>query len=106
MVISNLWDANHQRQGWHDKVAKTLALDVNAGRDPLTTGGLYGHSTFTPAGGPAERLPNASTLTPRGSPILALPSELPELLHRLMKRGVDAGHAHEQVTALTKVLRG
>ncbi len=33
-------------------------------------------------------------------------SELPELLHRLMKSGVDAGHAHEQVTALTKVLRG
>ncbi|WP_139006586.1 RDD family protein [Arthrobacter crystallopoietes] len=53
VVISNHWDANHQRQGWHDKVAKTLALDVNAGRDPLTTGGLYGHSTFTPSGGPA-----------------------------------------------------
>ena len=35
-----------------------------------------------------------------------VPNELPELLHRLMKRGVDAGHAHEQVTALLKVLRG
>lgn len=33
-------------------------------------------------------------------------SELPELLRRLMKAGVDAGHAHEQVTALTKALRG
>jgi 3-hydroxyisobutyrate dehydrogenase-like beta-hydroxyacid dehydrogenase len=32
--------------------------------------------------------------------------ELPELLHRLMQQGVDAGLAHEQVTALTKVLRG
>ncbi|GLB68647.1 RDD family protein [Arthrobacter mangrovi] len=42
VVISNLWDPNHKRQGWHDKVAKTLVLDVNAGRDPLTTGGLYG----------------------------------------------------------------
>ncbi|SDQ24262.1 FHA domain-containing protein [Arthrobacter crystallopoietes] len=59
VVISNLWDANHQRQGWHDKVAKTLALDVNAGRDPLTTGGLYGHSTFTPDGGQAG-VPQAS----------------------------------------------
>lgn len=59
VVISNLWDANHQRQGWHDKVAKSLALDVNAGRDPLTTGGLYGHSTFTPDGGPAG-VPQAS----------------------------------------------
>jgi 3-hydroxyisobutyrate dehydrogenase-like beta-hydroxyacid dehydrogenase len=31
--------------------------------------------------------------------------ELPELLQRLMQRGVDAGLAHEQATALTKVLR-
>jgi len=31
--------------------------------------------------------------------------ELPELLHRLMQRGVDAGLAHEQATALTKILR-
>jgi 3-hydroxyisobutyrate dehydrogenase-like beta-hydroxyacid dehydrogenase len=31
--------------------------------------------------------------------------ELPELLHGLMKRGVDAGLANEQITALTKVLR-
>jgi uncharacterized RDD family membrane protein YckC len=59
VVISNLWDANHQRQGWHDKVAKTLALDVNAGRDPLTTGGLYGHGNFTPDGG-AAGVPQAS----------------------------------------------
>ena len=35
-----------------------------------------------------------------------VPNELPELLRRLMQRGVEAGHAHEQVTALTKVLRG
>lgn len=33
-------------------------------------------------------------------------SELPELLHRLMRKGVDAGLGGEQVTALTKVLRG
>jgi uncharacterized RDD family membrane protein YckC len=52
VVISNLWDPNHKRQGWHDKVAKTLVLDVNAGRDPLTTGGLYGAAT--PSGQPAE----------------------------------------------------
>ena len=31
--------------------------------------------------------------------------ELPELLHGLMKRGVDAGLANEQITALTKILR-
>ncbi len=48
MLLSNLWDANHQRQGWHDKVARTLVVDVNAGRNPLTTGGLYGPSSFAP----------------------------------------------------------
>ncbi|MCW2131394.1 RDD family protein [Arthrobacter sp. VKM Ac-2550] len=68
VVISNLWDANHQRQGWHDKVAKTLALDVNAGRDPLTTGGLYGHSTFTPEDGQAG-VPQPSFVgAPAGGP--------------------------------------
>ncbi|GHD08044.1 RDD family protein [Zhihengliuella salsuginis] len=48
MVVSNLWDANHQRQGWHDKVARTLVMDVGAGRDPLTTGGLFGPEAFAP----------------------------------------------------------
>lgn len=33
-------------------------------------------------------------------------SELPELLRRLMKKGADAGLSQEQVTALTKVMRG
>jgi hypothetical protein len=34
-----------------------------------------------------------------------VPSDLPDLLRRLMQQGIDAGLAHEQVTALTKVLR-
>lgn len=50
MLLSNVWDPHHQRQGWHDKVARTLVVDVNAGRDPLTTGGLYGPATFAPGG--------------------------------------------------------
>lgn len=50
MMISNIWDPHHQRQGWHDKVAHTLVVDVNAGRNPLTTGGLFGPSTFAPGG--------------------------------------------------------
>ncbi|MEE1620002.1 RDD family protein [Zafaria sp. Z1313] len=50
VLVSNLWDANHQRQGWHDKVAKTLVVDVNQGRNPITTGGLFGPSTFAPGG--------------------------------------------------------
>ncbi|MGD6978310.1 MULTISPECIES: RDD family protein [Citricoccus] len=48
MLLSNTWDTNHQRQGWHDKVARTLVLDVHTGRNPLTTGGLFGPSTFAP----------------------------------------------------------
>ncbi|GAA4373495.1 RDD family protein [Paeniglutamicibacter cryotolerans] len=48
VLLSNLWDANSQRQGWHDKVAKTLVLDVRAGRNPITTGGLFGPSAFAP----------------------------------------------------------
>lgn len=53
VVLSNLWDANHQRQGWHDKIAKTLVVDVNQGRNPITTGGLFGPSTFAPGGATA-----------------------------------------------------
>ena len=36
---------------------------------------------------------------------LGVSAELPELLHGLMQRGVDAGLENDQVTALTKVLR-
>lgn len=50
MLLSNLWDPNHQRQGWHDKAARTLVVDVNQGRNPITTGGLFGPSAFAPGG--------------------------------------------------------
>ncbi|MDN5880542.1 MAG: RDD family protein, partial [Micrococcaceae bacterium] len=50
MLLSNLWDPNHQRQGWHDKAAHTLVVDVNQGRNPLLTGGLFGPSAFAPGG--------------------------------------------------------
>jgi len=36
---------------------------------------------------------------------LGTPSELPQLLHDLAKRGIDAGLGDEQITALVKVLR-
>ena len=35
---------------------------------------------------------------------LGVPDELPRLLHDLLKRGVDAGLADQQITALTKVM--
>ncbi|WP_146009007.1 RDD family protein, partial [Zhihengliuella halotolerans] len=60
MVVSNLWDANHQRQGWHDKVARTLVMDVGVGRDPLTTGGLFGPEAFAPTHLPAAPVAQAT----------------------------------------------
>jgi 3-hydroxyisobutyrate dehydrogenase-like beta-hydroxyacid dehydrogenase len=36
---------------------------------------------------------------------LGTPDELPRLLHDLLKRGIDAGLADQQITSLTKVMR-
>ncbi|MDX1402193.1 MAG: NAD(P)-binding domain-containing protein [Kiloniellales bacterium] len=36
---------------------------------------------------------------------LGTPEELPRLLHDLVKRGIDAGLADQQITALTRILR-
>jgi len=49
VIISNAWDSNDKRQGWHDKVAHTLVFNVAAGRDPLETGGVAGRTSFAPA---------------------------------------------------------
>ena len=48
VAASNEFDKNGKRQGWHDKVAETLVVDIKAGRDPLSTGGHDGPSTFAP----------------------------------------------------------
>jgi uncharacterized RDD family membrane protein YckC len=47
-LISNMFDPNSRRQGWHDKAARTFVFDVRAGRDPLTTGGINGPASFAP----------------------------------------------------------
>lgn len=49
VVLSNAWDGNGKRQGWHDKVAHTLVFNVRTGRDPLETGGIAERAAFTPA---------------------------------------------------------
>ncbi|MCQ1947904.1 RDD family protein [Arthrobacter sp. zg-Y1116] len=70
LLVSNLWDKNHQRQGWHDKVAGTLVVDVRAGRDPLLTGGIRSAD----ASGSTLAVP--PTTTPAGSaaaPVTAVP---------------------------------
>lgn len=48
VVLSNKWDKNGGLRGWHDTAAKTLAFDVKAGRDPITTGGIQGPYSFAP----------------------------------------------------------
>lgn len=48
VVVSNSWDKNAKLRGWHDKAAKTLMFDVNAGRNPVATGGIQGPYSFAP----------------------------------------------------------
>lgn len=48
VVISNAWDSNGKLRGWQDKAAKSLVFDVNAGRNPVTTGGIQGPYSFAP----------------------------------------------------------
>jgi hypothetical protein len=48
VVVSNSWDKNGRLRGWHDRAAKTLAFDVKAGRNPITTGGIQGPYSFAP----------------------------------------------------------
>lgn len=49
MLISNIWDKNGKKQGWHDKVAHTLVFNVSKGRNPLETGGIGDRENFSPA---------------------------------------------------------
>ena len=48
VVVSNSWDRNGKLKGWHDAAAKTLMFDINAGRNPVTTGGIQGPYSFAP----------------------------------------------------------
>lgn len=48
VVVSNAWDSDGKVRGWHDKAAKSLVFDVNAGRNPVTTGGIQGPYSFAP----------------------------------------------------------
>lgn len=61
MLISNTWDKNGKRQGWHDKVAHTLVFNVKNGRNPLETGGIAEREKFTPA--------EVATISPVHSPM-------------------------------------
>ncbi|MUK03621.1 hypothetical protein GM708_18035, partial [Vibrio cholerae] len=49
VLVSNVFDADGKKQGWHDKAAHTRVFDVRSGRDPLRTGGIGGPASFAPA---------------------------------------------------------
>lgn len=48
VVVSNTWDRDGGRRGWHDAVAQTLVFDVKTGRNPITSGGIQGPYSFAP----------------------------------------------------------
>lgn len=62
VMISNLFDSPSQRQGWHDKAARTLVFDVRRGRNPLTSGGIGGPASFAPPAPPPAVQPIPSPL--------------------------------------------
>ena len=66
LTVSNLWDHPTRRQGWHDKPAHTLMVDVRAGRNPLLTGGRWPGGAGGPA--PAEPIPGAPVPAPVSLP--------------------------------------
>lgn len=69
-LISNVFDQNSKRQGWHDKAARTFVFDVRAGRDPLTTGGINGPASFAPRA-------DLPALQQVASPVAAAPAKAP-----------------------------
>ncbi|MFL4473501.1 RDD family protein [Paeniglutamicibacter sp. MACA_103] len=73
VVLSNLFDPHGKRQGWHDKVAGTLVLDIEAGRDPLATGGPAAAESFAPAGDPVAA--HAQGMTEHGAPGRGAPAQ-------------------------------
>ena len=67
VVVSNTWDANGKLRGWHDAAAKTLVFDVNAGRNPITSGGIQGPYSFAPLDLPPVQ-PVASPVAQQANP--------------------------------------
>lgn len=74
VLISNLWDPNGRKQGWHDKAARAYVFDIRAGRNPMATGGVSGPDTFAPAPLPAAMQAAAPPMEAEPSTPAAAPS--------------------------------
>ncbi|MBP1137040.1 putative RDD family membrane protein YckC [Arthrobacter sp. PvP023] len=78
VVVSNSWDKNGKLRGWHDTAAKTLMFDVNAGRNPLTTGGIQGPYSFAPLDLPPVQQVSSPVAGAAARPPQAVPVHAPE----------------------------
>jgi uncharacterized RDD family membrane protein YckC len=78
VVVSNSWDKNGKRSGWHDTAAKILMFDVNAGRNPLTTGGIQGPYSFAPLDLPPVQQVSSPVAGAAARPAQAVPVQAPE----------------------------
>ncbi|MDR6507390.1 RDD family protein [Arthrobacter oryzae] len=74
VVVSNSWDKNGRLRGWHDKAAKTLVFDVNAGRNPVTTGGIQGPYSFAPLDLPPVQQVSSPIAGAAGRPAQGIPA--------------------------------
>ncbi len=86
VVVSNSWDKDGKLRGWQDKAAKSLVFDVNAGRNPVATGGIQGPYSFAPMDLPpvqpvASPVPTGATTGAKASgvtpPAVASPAASP-----------------------------
>lgn len=78
VVVSNTWDKNGKLRGWHDAAAKTLMFDVNAGRNPVTTGGIQGPYSFAPLDLPPVQQVSSPVAGAAPRPGQAVPGQTPE----------------------------
>lgn len=93
VLISNLWDPNGRKQGWHDKAARTYVFDIRAGRNPMATGGVSGPDTFAPAPLPPSMQPAASSIEAGTRTAAAAPSTA-----NRTQKGIAPKDPHEQTT--------
>ena len=77
VVASNAWDRNGRLKGWHDTAAKTLVFDVNAGRNPITTGGIQGPYSFAPLDLPPVQQVSSPIAGAASRPAQGMPAQAP-----------------------------